>query len=144
MRIILSKTIRIQRTDTTYDSVDFGDPMSNVSYFKKLLEAKGMRQKDVDLIVNKIMARIIDKETKDGMKALSIMKSTADKIHGAFQKLSWDGDHSTANATESKNTTTGRISRFVSNAIKEAVEGLESLTMDLTSESDPNFKKISS
>ena len=71
MRIILSKTIRIQRTDTTYDSVDFGDPMSNVSYFKKLLEAKGMRQKDVDLIVNKIMARIIDKETKDGMKALS-------------------------------------------------------------------------
>ena len=30
-----------------------------------------MRQKDVDLIVNKIMARIIDKETKDGMKALS-------------------------------------------------------------------------
>ena len=144
LRIISWKTIKIQRTNTTYDSVDFGDPMSIVSYFKKLLEAKWMRQKDVNLIVNKIMARIIDKETKDGMKALSIMKSTADKIHGAFQELSWDGDHTTAKATESKNTTTGRISKFVSNAIKEAVEGLESLTMDLNSESDPNFKKISS
>ena len=71
LRIILWKTIKIQRTNTTYDSVDFGDPMSIVSYFKKLLEAKWMRQKDVNLIVNKIMARIIDKETKDGMKALS-------------------------------------------------------------------------
>ena len=72
------------------------------------------------------------------------MKSTADKIHGAFQELSWDGDHSTANATESKDTKIGRIGKLVSNAIKEAMEGLESLTMDLDSESDPNFKKISS
>ena len=44
LRIISWKTIKIQRTNTTYDSVDFGDPMSIVSYFKKLLEAKGMRQ----------------------------------------------------------------------------------------------------
>ena len=52
------------------------------------------------------------------------MKSTADKIHGAFQELSWDGEHSTANATESKDTKIGRIGKLISNAIKEGMRVL--------------------
>ena len=123
---MFSMIIRFQRTDITYDSVDFDDPMSIVSYFKKLLQAfSGMPEEDVDLVVNKMMAKIIDKETK----ALSIMKSTADKIHGVFQELGRDDDYSTTKTTEA--TRLARLRKIGKNASLMTgvmAEGIKSLS----------------
>ena len=54
--------IRIQRTDTTYDSVDFDDPMSIISYFKKLCQATLWKsEEEADFLVDSMMTQIMDK-----------------------------------------------------------------------------------
>ena len=135
---LMSGIILIQHTNSTYDSVDFGDAMSVITYFKKLCQAStGYSEEDIDTAINNLMVRIIDKETRDGsikypaIKALSIMKWTADKIHGAFQELGWDGDDFTADTAHNK---IPKIVKIVSSAMDEAAERLESLA-DL--DSDP-------
>jgi hypothetical protein len=126
-RDIATKIIWIQRIDTTYDSVDFGDPTSTVSYFKKLYQAVSrFSEEDVDRTLNILMARTIDKETKDAdgsiksseAKALSIMKSTAEKIHGDFQKMGRVENQSLLDILR-----TLRV-KFVISAVIEAMESL--------------------
>jgi len=130
-RTTLWRIIRIQRTDTTYDSVDFGDPISTISYFKKLCQAAGKSEEVVDRTINNSMALIVDKETKDdsikypGVKALSIMKSTAEKIHGAYQEL--DDYSTTETAERTKRRRIVEILKFVIPAMDEALKSLSEL-----------------
>jgi len=96
---MMTRMILVQQTDATYDSVDFGDPMSIMTYFEKILQVTtGLSEEKVHSYI--LVVRAIYMETKDdsmqipGLKALSIMKSTADKIHGALQGLGPDEDPS--------------------------------------------------
>lgn len=129
----------LQRTNSTYDSVDFGDPMSIVVYFKKICQAaSGQSEEVVDDAITHLLGRIIDKESKDssikfpGVKALSIMKSTAEKIHGAFQELD-RGEDSTA---KTKLATITKTWMVVSRAMDECFRRLRSLDPDF----NPNPK----
>jgi len=99
VRKMMTRMILVQQTDATYDSVDFGDPMSIMTYFEKILQVTtGLSEEKVHSYI--LVVRAIYMETKDdsmripGLKALSIMKSTADKIHGALQGLGPDEDPS--------------------------------------------------
>ena len=138
MVTLLRNLIWIQRTNSTYDSVNFRDRTSIITYFKKLCQATSlMSEEGVDLEINNLMARIIYKEMKDGstrfpgVKALAIMKLTADKIHGAFQELGRDDDHSTAKIT--KIADVEKTGRFVTNEMYEGLKSLYSL-LDLDSD----------
>ena len=97
--------------DFTYDSVNFDDPVSNLSYFKKLYRCFFVRASDemVDNLFRDLM-EIYRTTTKDGgggggggsttitattittaeAEALRIMRSTAEKIHGALRDLNQD------------------------------------------------------
>jgi hypothetical protein len=122
-RFAVAKIIFIQRIDTTYDSVDFGDPMSIITYFKQLCKyTLADSQEEVDRVIDGVVLRIYNKEAKDdsikfpGVKTLAIMRSTAKKIHDAFQELGRDEDHSTVKTAMS-----------VLGALDEGLESLDSL-----------------
>jgi hypothetical protein len=90
----LAKIIYVQRTDTTYDSVDFDDPMSVIEYFAKLYHPLYLQdsEEEINQIIAGLMLQIFRKDTKDGSKksgiqALLIMRSAAMKVHNAFQEL---------------------------------------------------------
>ena len=118
----LPMIIRIQRTDTTYDSVDFDDPMSIISYFKKLCQVTLWKsEEEADFLVDSMMTQIMDKETRDdsleyAAKAISVMILTAKEIHGALQELGRDDDYSTAK--------TRKIGQFISRVMEGALERL--------------------
>ena len=127
---ILEGFIWIQRTNSTYDSVDFGDPVCIITYFKKLFQALTVQYEggsDIERVINIILVQIIDRGIKDGVKALSIMKSTAVKIHGAFQELDWDDDNSTANTADAKIERIWKVGTIVTIALNEALVRLNSL-----------------
>ena len=127
---ILEGFIWIQRTNSTYDSVNFGDPVCIITYFKKLFQALTVQYEggfDAERVINIILVMIIDKGIKDGVKALSIMKSTAVKIHGAFQELDWDDDNSTANTADAKIERIWKVGTIVTIALNEALVRLDSL-----------------
>ena len=98
--------VYIQRTDTTFDSVDFDDPRSIIYYFIKLFQSRtGVSEEEAHGTIIGLIKRIFDKETNDdsknspGVEALLIMTWTAKHIHGAFQELSPDR-HSTMKTAE--------------------------------------------
>ena len=93
---ILSRIIYLQRTDFTYDSVNFDDPASTLSYFKNLYQCYTQTsEEEVDRVFNELM-EIYELKTKAGftnsseVKAQHIMRSTAEKIHNSFRDLNLD------------------------------------------------------
>ena len=93
---LLTKVIHIHRTDSTYDSVNFDDPISNLAYFKKLctsfLQAS---DEEIDQFLKSFMRQIKMKTMEDSTEsaeaqALHIMRSAAEAIHGAFQEINPD------------------------------------------------------
>ena len=93
---ILSRIIYLQRTDFTYDSVNFDDPASTLSYFKTLYQCFSQSpEEEVDRIFNELM-EIYEMKTKAGftnsseVKAQHIMRSAAEKIHRTFRDLDLD------------------------------------------------------
>ena len=100
----LVKMIYIQQTDTTYDSVDFDDHASTLSYFKKLFLSVSLSSKpeEADEFFSELMLRINKKRTrKDSkidaeMRAYQIMRLAAEKIHGALRELNQDSIPTTA------------------------------------------------
>ena len=82
--------INIQHADISYDSVNFDDPISTISYFKKIYRPYShVPDETVDQWFN-IMA---DTFTKGGPKksaevqAQNIMRRAAKKVHNAFREL---------------------------------------------------------
>jgi hypothetical protein len=94
--------------------------MSIITYFKKLCQSMTENsEEDVDNAIDSLVLRIYKREAKDdsikfpGVKTLRIMRSTAKKIHDAFQELGQDEDHSTA-----------KTGTFVLDAMNEALGSL--------------------
>ena len=96
---MLTKIILVQRTDSTYDSVDFDDPFSIRSYFSKLFQCTtGDSEEEADRVIKNNLRAIFAKENVNGVrKALSIMRFAAEKIQVAFLELNPDKDLSTIN-----------------------------------------------
>jgi len=97
----MARIIYIQYMDTTYDSVNFDDPISTQSYYEKLYRAFSPGSKEeIDKEID-IMMGIFKKDTEIGSKisaevqAHHIMRSAAEKIHGAFRELNRDSPHAT-------------------------------------------------
>ena len=121
---LLASIIYIQRTDITYDSVDFEDPQSTLSYFKKLYQSfSRTSEEEVDQLF-KDLTRLMktDGSTSAEAEAQRIMKTAAEKIHVAFRELTQDSIANTAN--------------FVIIVLKEAVEGLIDLVQDSDDDDD--------
>ena len=124
----MAKLIYLQQTDFTYDSVNFDDPVSTLSYFKKLFQSfSRISDEEVEKIFKDMMG-FINKRSMEGsihsseIQAQHIMKTAAEKIHTAFQELNRDSFVVTA--------------RFVFQVMKEAVDGLVDLIHDREGEGD--------
>lgn len=122
---------------TAYDSVNFDDPKSTLSYFRSLyLAYMTSEDPEVNQIFNDIMTRItvITNETKNPeieAKAQYIMRSAAKKIHGAFQELKRDSIVTN--------------SEFVFNALQDALMGLLYLSFGgIVEDDDYYFTEFSS
>jgi hypothetical protein len=126
---ILVKMIYAQQTDIAYDSVDFDDPASTLSYFTKLYLSFTDNTKEVEEHFKETMMWIIKKKTKEGsneVRAQHIMRLAAEKIHGAFRELKRD-----------KVVTT---SEFVIQVILEAMSSLIDLMDDDDDDDDGSFR----
>jgi len=94
--------IYVQQTDTTYDSVDFDDYKSTISYFKKLFLSFTPNPEDAEKIFDHIMTQILNNRTKKDSKTFAdirihqIMKSAAERIHNALRELDHDSIPTTA------------------------------------------------
>ena len=115
---LLASLIYIQQTDITYDSVDFDDPISTLSYFKKLYQSfSRVSEEEVDQLF-KDLTRLLKIDTSQSAEAEAqhIMRSAAEKIHVAFRELNQDSIANTAN--------------YVFFVLKEALESLINLVQD--------------
>jgi len=94
---LLATIIYLQHTDNSYDSVNFDDPVSTLSYFTKLYYSLFSKssEEDVDRMYNSLMG-IFEINTKKGstksggVQAQHIMRKAAEKIHGALQESNLD------------------------------------------------------
>jgi hypothetical protein len=88
--------IYVQHIDTTYDSVDFDDFIFTLSYFRKLdhplgqgsEEETNQKYENLMLLLSMVTERGLEKSAQ--VQVHQIMKSTAEKIHGAFRELNRD------------------------------------------------------
>jgi len=121
---LLASLIYIQQTDITYDSVDFDDPISTLSYFKKLYQSfTRVSEEEVDQLF-KDLTRLLKIDTSQSaeVEAQHIMRSAAEKIHVAFRELNQDSIANTAN--------------YVFLVLKEALESLMTLVQDTDDDDD--------
>ena len=92
----MTRLIFIQRTDSTYDSVNFDDPISNLAYFKKLYQSYSWTSdQEIDEMFTNAM-ETFKMKTKEGStvsaeaQALHIMRTAAEAIHRVLRKLNGD------------------------------------------------------
>jgi len=126
---LLASIIYIQQTDVTYDSVNFDDPISTLSYFKKLYQSfSRASEEEVDQLF-KDLTRLMKYEGSKSaeVEAQHIMRSAAEKIHVAFRELNQDSIANTAN--------------FVFLVLKEAVGSLIDLVQDSDDDDDDDDTK---
>jgi len=101
--ILMARMIFIQQADKTYDSINFNDPKSTLSYFKELYRPffpDLEKEIDMDKRFNNLMRKLSMKAVDGSMKSVeiqNIMRMTAEKIHGAFRELKRDSVMDTAN-----------------------------------------------
>ena len=96
--------VYVQQTNIAYDSVNFDDPISTLSYFKKLYLsfALSMSSEEAGRHFDDLMSRIINTKTKKDSnesleaKAQRIMRLAAEKMHAAFRELNQDSIADTA------------------------------------------------
>ena len=93
----MAKLIYIQHTDISYDSlslslfIDFDDPISTLSYSKKIYQTVSRVSEEAIDQTFKTMRGIFTEDTENGSKptaevqAQHIMRSAVDKIHDAFE-----------------------------------------------------------
>ena len=94
------RIIYLQRTDSTYDSVNFDDPIATLSYFKRLYQNFLQSPDEVVDKYFKDMMKLFKLRgglrTKEGstnsaeVQAQHIMRSAAEKVHIAFQESNKD------------------------------------------------------
>jgi len=92
---LMAKLIYILKTDATYDSVNFDDPISTRSYFVKFcldVTHTVSEEEELNQTFKNLMSRIIMK-TKDGSKQSAegpihlIMRSSSEKIHDIIREF---------------------------------------------------------
>jgi len=126
---LMASLIYIQRTDITYDSVDFDDPLSTLSYFKKLYQSfSRVSEEEVEQLFKDLTRLLkIDASQSAEVEAQHIMRSAAEKIHVAFRELNQDSIANTAN--------------YVFLVLKEALESLVNLVQDSDDDDDDDDSK---
>ena len=120
---LLEKMIVIRQTDITYDSINFEDPLSTISYFERICQPFTPHSvEEFNQLFEILMMQIINMGTKDDstisaeFQAQHIIRSTAEKIHGVLRELNRDADVSTA--------------KLVAPIVAEALESLGRLARD--------------
>jgi len=132
---LLVKAMFVQQTDITYyDSVDFDDFKSTLSYFKKLFLSftpdaeKGEESfENLMTLVRNRKIEGLSRESADA-KVLQVMRTAAEKIHDAFGEM--DGDFESI----------VDIARLVSHAKDVALNGLIDLMYEDESVKDFNVQ----
>lgn len=125
---LLASIIAIQQTDTNYDSVNFDDPISTLSYFKKLYQSfSWTSDEEVGQLFEGFIRLLKTHGSKSAeIKAQEIMRSAAEKIHTAFRDLNQDSISDTSN--------------LVFTTLNDALESLINLIEDLDDDdSDTKF-----
>lgn len=125
---LLASIIAIQQTDTNYDSVNFDDPISTLSYFKKLYQSfSWTSDEEVAQLFEGFIRLLKTHGSKSAeIRAQEIMRSAAEKIHTAFRDLNQDSISDTSN--------------LVFTTLNDALESLINLIEDLDDDdSDTKF-----
>ena len=125
---LLASIIAIQQTDTNYDSVNFDDPISTLSYFKKLYQSfSWTSDEEVGQLFEGFIRLLKTHGSKSAeIRAQEIMRSAAEKIHTAFRDLNQDSISDTSN--------------LVFTTLNDALESLINLIEDLDDDdSDTKF-----
>jgi DNA-binding transcriptional ArsR family regulator len=121
----IAETIYVQHIDTTYDSVDFDDPISTLSYFKKICIPVYSKSDEIFEGMMSIFKRRTEMGSKilAEVKAQQIMRSAAEKVHDCFQELNRDSSESYLNTA-----------LIVAKTILEAYTSLARLTRECIAE----------
>ena len=131
----MAKIIWTQHVDATYDSVNFDDPISTLFYFKKIEQSFFGVSDETDYLES--MMWFFKMRTEEGSKISAevqmhqIMRSAAEKIHGAFRKFNRDS------------SVTSTTAIFVNRVIWEAKISLLHLMKDCIDE-DSKHRTLSS
>ena len=96
---ILVKMMLVQQTDIAYyDSVDFDDPKATLSYFKKLYLSFTWDVESAKQLFDAMMT-VVNNRKIEGLSKMDaeaqvhqIMRSAAEKIHGAIRDLGDDSE----------------------------------------------------
>ena len=123
LQVFIAKLIYVQHTDISYDSIDFDDPISTLSYFKKIYQIVALEPEEE---IDKAFIFMMEIFTENAqVQAQGIMRSAAEKIHGAFRELNRDSY--------------GHTMKFVVEVIKEADNGLLRLMRDCILENHTQY-----
>jgi hypothetical protein len=136
---LMGGIIQIQKMDnTTYDSVDFEDFISTLSYFKKIDQIyTSSSEEEADQKFETMMfflKRMIerDSESSAGVQAQQVMRLAAEKIHDAFRELNRDSFLITAlSVMQVIPDANISLSRLVLNWIKEEFKYVQTSNEDL-------------
>ena len=138
IRLGLTIIVYVQYLDrTVYDSVNFDDPISTLSYFKKIQQSY-TRTSDEEVDNDfEAMLYFFKLRSERGSKlsaeaqAHQIMRSTAEKIHATFRDLEQEGDG-------------GTRAVFVTSMVLEAQISLLKLMRDCVVEEYKHLQTLSS
>ena len=125
---LLASMIYIQRVDMEHDTIDFGDPVATLAYFKRLYQSfTRVPTEEVDELFGDLTRRMKlgGGENNLDVEAHQIMCKAAGSIHSAFQTLNEESISTTAN--------------FVLQVMKDALENLINLIED-TEDDDSDSK----
>jgi hypothetical protein len=124
------KMIYVQQADIAYDSVNFDDPKSTLSYFIKLcLSISSSSEEKTGRLFYDLMTRIYKTKNKE-IEAQYIMRRAAERIHGAIQELKRDSIVTT--------------SKFVLNVMQDAMKFLEVLSYAVVDDDDDDSPESTS
>jgi len=137
VRFGLAVLVYIQHMDrTVYDSVNFDDPISTLSYFKKIYQIFTRKSdEEVDDDIETMMYFFKLRTAERGSKlyaeaqAHQIMRSVAERIHVTFRELEWEEEGTRAvYVTEMMVETVISLLKLMRDCIVEECNHLETLS----------------
>ena len=134
---LLLKISFFQQMDITYDSVNFDDPISTISYFTKLYRPfSTYSEEEANKDFKYFMMKVTNKKTKNGspkfaeVKMHDIMRSAAEKVHGVLREFNQDS------------TRIAITYELVILALAEAMQSLTDLMLDCDDDESEFYPKL--
>ena len=132
---IMADMILVQHIDSTYDSVNFDDFISTLSYFIKLEQYYlGISEEQADIRMENLNRKYFIEGAATRERAHQVMRSAAEKIHVAFRELDRDSHLKTCQKlTLAMTWAMLDITILVTEILEEDIKKTESLIREIDS-----------